>query len=220
MADEQDALLREIDDELKQENLQKIWNKYGSLIVGASLALVVAVAGFKGWQHYDISNRMEAGERFAAAQTLAEAGKGDAAGDAFAALAKDSPAGYAMLARFQIAALAAKNGDTAGAASAYALIANDNAVPAVYRDLALVLGALVELDSQSGAGPLAARAEALAQGAGPWRFSAKEVAALTALKNGDVKTARQRYAELSKEAAAPQGLRARAAEMLNVLPES
>ncbi len=218
MADEQDLLLREIDEELKQENLQKIWKKYGTLIVAGSIALVAAVAGFKGWQSYELNQRIEQGERFAAAQKLAGDGKADAARDAFAAMAEDSTAGYTMLARFQLAALAANSGDTAGAVGSYQAIADDGAVADVYRDLAVVLGALAEIDSKAGAGALTARAEQLVQGSSPWRFSAKEVSALAAMKNGDNKTARMRYDELAKEAAAPQGLRTRAGEMLNVLP--
>jgi len=218
VADEQDVLLREIDDELKQENLQKLWKQYGTLIVGGALALVIGVAGFKGWQHYDLNQRAALGEQFAAAQQLAAGGKQGAAGEAFSKIAGDSSAGYAMLARFQLAALAAKNGDPDGAAKAYQAIADDQGVDAIYRDLAVVLGALNELDSKSGASALTVRAEKLAGGTGPWRFTAKEVAALSALKNGDNKTARMRYDELSKDAAVPQELKNRAREMLNVLP--
>lgn len=217
MADEQDILLREIDEELKQENLQQIWKKYGTLIVAGSVALVTAVAGFKGWQAYDLNQRVTQGEHFAVAEKLATDGKTDAAREAFAAVATDSPAGYKMLARFQLAALSAKNGEADAAAEAYRVIADDGDVDPIYRDLAVVLGALAELDTTAGAGPLTGRADSLAGGNGPWRFSAKEVAALAALKKGDNKTARMRYDELAKDAGAPQGLRARAGEMLNVL---
>ena len=72
MADEQDILLREIDEELKQENLQQLWKKYGTLIVGGALLLVAGVAGFQGWKINDLNTRIELGERFAVAQSLAQ----------------------------------------------------------------------------------------------------------------------------------------------------
>jgi len=218
LADEQDALLREIDDELKQENLQQIWKKYGTLIVAGSVALVAGIAGFKGWQAYDLNQRTAQGERFAAAQKLIGAGKNEDALGAFGAISKDSTAGYAMLARFQLAALAATDGDMTGAIDGYRVIADDTALSTIYRELAVIQGALVELDSKAGAGPLTERAAGLVDGNSPWRFSAKEITALAALKNGDKKTARMRYDELAKEAAAPQGLRSRAGEMLKILP--
>lgn len=217
MADEQDLLLREIDEELKQDNLQRIWNSYGMLIVGGAVALVVGVAAFKGWQAYDLKQRTATAAQFSVAQELASGGKPDAAKEAFSKIAADAGAGYGMLARFQMAALSANNGDAAAAAGAYELIANDDKLESVYRDLAVVLGALSELNSKSGATALMARAEKLATGNGPWRYTAKEVSALSALKNGDNKTAHTRYDALTKDAAAPQGLRNRAREMLNVL---
>lgn len=217
MADEQDILLREIDEELKQDNLRQIWKKYGGLIVGGVLALVAGVAAFKGWQAYDLDARTELGEKFAAAQSLAGTGKEAEARAAFDAIAKDSPAGYQMLARFQLAALAARQGDLAAAIGAYKKLADDDALDRIYRELAAVLGAFAQLDTKDGQADLIGRAGQLAVGSSPWRHSAKEVTALAALKNGNKKSARMHYDELSKEAAAPQGMRDRAREMLNVL---
>ena len=119
MADEQDILLREIDEELKQENLQQLWKRYGTLIVGGALLLVAGVAGFQGWKINDLNTRIELGERFAAAQALASTSTNADAKDAFDAIAKDSPSGYQMLARFQLASLAAKQGDHDSAIGAY-----------------------------------------------------------------------------------------------------
>ena len=75
----------------------------------------------------------------------------------------------------------------------------------------------MELDAKSGGLGLIDRAEELASSTSPWRFTAKEVVALAALKTGNMKTARSRYQELSKEAAAPQGLQTRAQNMLDML---
>ena len=217
MADEQDILLREIDEELKQENLQQIWKKYGTLIVGGTLLLVCSVAGFQGWKSHDLNTRIELGERFGAAQSLVSAGKDSNAQDAFDAIAKDAPTGYQMLARFQLASLAAKQGNLDMAINTYKSLANDDNVDAVYQQLAVVLGAFVELDGNSEGAGLVARADELISSNSPWRFTAKEIVALGELKNGNTKTARTRYEELSEETAAPQGLRARAQSMLDVL---
>ena len=219
MADEQDILLREIDEELKQESLQQIWKKYGTLIVGGAVILVAGIAGFQGWKAHDLNTRIELGERFFAAQSLDNTGKDADAKNAFDLISKNSPAGYQMLARFQLASLAAKQGDLDSAIGAYRNLADDDAVDTVYRDLALILGAFVELDTKSEGMGLVARADDLASSSSPWRFTAKEIVALAALKNGNIRMARTRYEELSKEAAAPQGLRTRAQSMLDVLAE-
>ena len=65
VADESDVLFQEIEDDLRQEQTNKLWTDYGKYIVGAALALVIGVAGFQGWKNYDLEKRQVAGETFA-----------------------------------------------------------------------------------------------------------------------------------------------------------
>ena len=216
MADEQDVLLREIDEELKQERLYKLWDRYGNYAISGALAIVIGVAGIKGWQSYDLDKRMEQGERFAAAEKSAMDGKPEDALSALKGLTKDAGQGYAMLARFRVAALTGENGNAAGAAGLYGSLAEDAALEMVYRELAVVLGALQELDSTGKGGPLVARATKLAKAKSAWRYNAREVEALAALAKGEIKAAGAIFKELSSAAGVPQGVHARAREMLNI----
>ena len=216
MADEQDVLLREIDEDLKQERLEKLWNTYGNYAIAGALALVIGVAGTKAWQSYDLDQRMQQGERFAAASKLVSDGKTEDALSALQMLGKDANAGYAMLARFQAAALTGKQGDAAGAASMYGALADDGGLADVYRNLAVVLGALQELDAGKGGSKLVIRADGLAKSENPWRYNAREVQALAALSNGDMKVAGEIFKELAETAGAPGGVQARAREMLAI----
>lgn len=216
MADEQDVLLREIDEDLKSERLAQIWNTYGNYAIVGALVLVLGVAGTKGWQNYSLSQRQADGERMAKATQLAEDGKTEDALAALQALSSDAGKGYSMLARFRAAALIGANGGAAKAAGMYAQLADDGAVDTLYRELAVVLGALQELEAGATGGKLVPRAAALAKGNGPWRFNAREVEALAALGGGDMKTAAGIFKELAEAAAAPAGVKARAAEMLKI----
>ena len=217
MADDlDDPLLREINDELKQERLAKLWKTYGGYAIGGALALIVGVAGFQAWRSYDLNRRAEAGARFAAAQALAAKNQPADAVAAFEAIAKDGD-GYALLARFRGAALLGSSGDAAAAVGAYSALADDTGSESLYRDLAVVLGAFQELNVDGGkSGIFSDRVQALAKGDGPWRLSAKEAAALVALARGDRKSANALYAELAQYAGAPQALRERANEMLKI----
>ena len=67
---EDDILFEEVDDELRQDQANKLWQVYGQYVLALCVAIVIGVGGFKGWQHYDLTTRQEAGERFAAAMTL------------------------------------------------------------------------------------------------------------------------------------------------------
>jgi hypothetical protein len=219
MAEEQDLVFREIDAELKQEKLQKLWKEYGAYGVGAVLALVVSFAGFKGWENYDLSQRGEASERFAAAEKLAGDGNAAAAREAYGGI--DGGGGYAMLAQFHLAALAHKNGDYGEAAQIYQKLADHTGIDPLYGDLAIILGALAGLDAQPDPDPdgndLTARLRALADGDGALRFNAREVLALSALYDGDTAKFTTYYSQLADAAAAPQSLRARAREMRLIL---
>ncbi|MCH7958440.1 MAG: tetratricopeptide repeat protein [Proteobacteria bacterium] len=209
----EDSLFREIEEDLRQEHWAKLWKRYGNYAVGAVLALVLSVAGYQGWRVYDIATRQSDGERFAAALKLADDKQTQAAAEAFAGLAADATAGYALLARFQEAALLAKRGDPA---AAYAELAQDPGVDAVYRDLAVILGAFNEMNGP-GAGDLSARLAPLTADGNPWHHSAKELIAVLAARAGDRTKARALFTDLAADATAPQGIRARASEMLAIL---
>ena len=216
MADPKDSLLREIDEELRQEHYAKLWKKYGTYVVGAAAAMVLGVAGYQGWITYDISTRRAEGERFVDAQRLAREDQPEAAQRAFARLAEDAGAGYALLSRFQDAALMAQMGDRLAAAAAYRGLAEDTGIDALYQDLALVLGALQEMNAADPTA-LIRRLAPLTADDNPWRYSAREITAILARRSGEVAKARELFSGLASDGAAPQGIRARAAEMLAVL---
>lgn len=213
---EQDMLFREIEEDLREEQLTKLWKTYGNWIIGAAVAIVVAVAGHQIWRNYDLSTRQAEGERFAEAARLAGGDQADAALAAFSRMTGDARDGYAMLAGFREASLLARKGDLSGAALAYDKVASDDRFDPVYRDLARLLSVANDLDTGNPQA-LAAKLAPLTAGTNPWRFSAQELSAALALKTGDTAKAKDLYGFLSTEAGTPPGIRARATEMLGLL---
>ncbi|MCP5367085.1 MAG: tetratricopeptide repeat protein [Hyphomicrobiales bacterium] len=208
MADQvHDSLLKEIDEELRQEHYAKLWKKYGNYVIGAAVLLVVAVAGYQGWRHWDLKNRQEMGDRFAQAITQSANAPQDAA-KTLSGLAEDG-GGYGLLARFQQAALLAKSGDTAGAAAAYEAIAKDGGTDALYQNLATLLSVLTRLQTGD-PDQLSQQLAPLTAADNPWRYSAQEAAALLALRGGDTARARELLDALIADAGTPSGIRARA----------
>ncbi|MBL6927972.1 MAG: tetratricopeptide repeat protein [Rhodospirillales bacterium] len=214
MADQvQDNLLREIDEELRQEKYSKLWKQYGSYIIAVAVIIVGSVGGYQGWRSWDTRTRMEQSDRFEAALEIQRAGDLEAARNAFVELSDDAGAGYATLARFHETAILAKNGDRNAAVESYRQISEDSSVTDDFRNLAIILGALLELDDADPA-QLAARIEPLTGAENPWRFSALEITGILAFRTGDSEKARTVFKQLSDDAATPQGIRGRAAEML------
>ena len=213
-----DPLFKEIDDELRQDQLNKLWREYGKFAMAGTVALVVGVAGFKGWQAYDLSSRNAEGERFAQAQAAAESKQLETAFKAFDAIEADGKVGYPLLARFQKARMLVRQGDSGGAAAVYRGLSEDDSIDLIYRNLALILGAVQELNTTGAdlAG-LEARLKPLMDGASSWRFSATEITGLLALRVGNKTRARKLFASLAGDGRAPQGVRARAQEMLSIV---
>ncbi len=209
-------IFREIDEELRRDNLLKLWQRYGKYIIALAIALVIAAAAIVGWRQYQLQQRQAEGVRFMAAEQLAEQGKDAAAADAFAGIGREAHGGRALLARLQEAAMRAKAGDPAAAAAIYNQIAADSSVDPVFRDLATLLSARYDLDRED-AKAVIERVRPLTETSNPWHGSALELTALAQLKAGDKAAARATYKVLADDLSAPAGLRARAAEMITAL---
>lgn len=207
-------LIQEVDDDLRQDRLNKLAKKYANHFIGAALALVLAVAGWQAWQTWDGKQRAASAQRYAEAARVAEQGKPDLAAESLAKLAAEGTSGYRVLAEMKRAELLVGAGDLAGAASRYHAIAKSGA-DAIYRDLAVLKAAYLEIDTGDPAA-IEKDVEPLAQETSPWRHSAREILALTAERRGDRARALELFRKLADDVAAPQGIRARATEMLTV----
>lgn len=120
-------IFQEVDEEVRRERLNKLWQRYGHYIIAACLLVVVAVAAWRGYEWWETKKAVEAGAAFEQAVTLAEAGKHQEAEAAFAKLAADGTAGYRLLARLREAAELART-DRKAAIKAYDEIASDRSV--------------------------------------------------------------------------------------------
>lgn len=214
MSDE--SIFREVDEEVRHEQLQKLWEKYGIYVISVCVGVVVAVGGIKGWQAYQRSVAETAGVKYVEAVELAEKGDAEEAGKRFAELASSGPAGYAALANFQVAAAFADAGKAQEAIKAYDKIAADDSLDQMLRNLARVKAGLLAVDSSSLA-DIESRLGDLNTRENPWRNAAREIIALAAFKAGDVKQADRLYTEIIGDLTAPQGMRERAQIMLSLL---
>ena len=207
-------IIREVDEELRRENFEKLWRKYGGYALALAALIVLGVAGYFEWQHYSTGKREERARQYEAALQQAGTTNADAL-QALQALATGDD-GYAALARLDEAGLKAKAGDVAGAASLYEKIVADSAVDKSLRDLALLLLALHTADSAP-PDQLTQRLQPLTAATNPWRYSALELTAILAHRAGDNAKAQQILAGLADDLDAPQALRQRATEMLHAL---
>jgi len=201
----------EVEEDLRAERARKMWQRFGPPLLALLLLLIAGVAGWQGWQWWEGRARNAAAIAFMAAHRAAEAPGADLAAMArrFESLAAESPAGYRIIATLRAAALKAETGDMAGALALYDRLAQDRAVDPLYRDLANLMWVLRSLDTGDAA-VLAARIAPLAAAGEPWSASARELAALVALRQGQAAEAKRALEALARDVTAPRSLRDRA----------
>jgi hypothetical protein len=207
-------ILREVDEELRHERYKKLWDRYGLYVVGAAVLLVLAVAGWRGWEWYAARQAAESSVRFEAAMQLSRDGKPAEAEKAFDQLSKDGAAGYRTLARFRDAAETAKTDAKAGVA-AFDAIAADTSLEAPMRDIARVQAAYLLVDIASVA-EIKGRMDPLAVPGGAFRHSANEIIGLAHYRAGEYEQTAKIFASIVGDPETPPALRQRA-QVVNAL---
>jgi hypothetical protein len=209
-------LFDEVDEDVRRDQLKKLWDQYSIYIIAGALLIIAAVGGWRGYQYLEAKKAAEAGIAFDKAVELSEANKHSEAEAAFSDLAAKAPSGYRMLARLRAAAEAA-NRDPQAAAKMYDDIAADRSVGAPERDLAKVRAAGLLLETASYPSMLARLEPATAPGA-TFRHTARELLALSAWRANDTAAARQWLDLIANDGETPPSLRSRAEALQAMLP--
>jgi hypothetical protein len=207
-------IFQEVDEEVRREQLKKLWQQYGNYLIALCVLVVVGVGAWRGYQWWEAKQAAQSGAAFEQAVTLAEAGKHQEAEAAFAKLSADGTAGYRGLARLREAAELAGT-DSKGAIAAYDEIAADSGAGQVIRDLAAVRAGFLLADTAPYS-EIRSRLEPLTAADRPFRHSAREILALSAWKSGDMTAARQWTDMIMTDPQTPAGARSRA-EVLSEL---
>ncbi len=201
-------IFNEVDEEVRREQLQKLWQRYGNYLIGLCVLVVVAVGAWRGYQWWETKQAAQSGAAFEQAVSLAEVGKHQEAEAAFAKLASDGTAGYRVLARLRRAAELALT-DRKAAVGAYDVIAADNGTGQVIQDLAAVRAGILLVDTAPYS-EMRTRLEPLTAGDRTFRHTARELLALSAWKAGDIAAARQWTDMIMSDPQTPAGTRSRA----------
>ena len=207
-------IFQEVDEEVRRDQLKKLWQRYGNFVIAGCVLIVAAVGAWRGYEWWQAKKASEYGAAFENAITLAEAGKHQEAEAAFAKLAADGTAGYRGLARLREAAELART-DKSAAVKTYDEIAADKSAGQVIDDLAGVRAGILLVDTAPYS-EIRERLEPLTAAGRTFRHTARELLALSAWKAGDMTAARQWTDMIITDPQSPQGTRSRA-EVLSEL---
>jgi hypothetical protein len=209
-------LFDEVDEEVRREQLKKLWDRYSIFIVAGALLVIAAVGGWRGYEYLEAKKAAEAGAAFDAAVELSDQKKHAEAETAFTKLAATAPSGYRTLARMRAAAEVA-NRDPQAAAKMYDDISNDRSVATTEQDLAKIRAAGLLLETTTYSNMLQ-RLEAATEPGATFRHTARELLALSALRVNDAAAARKWLDLIANDGETPAGLRSRTEALQALLP--
>ena len=211
-----DSFIREVNEELRQDQAKALWDRFGPAFIGLALIVVLGTAAYVGWQYWTESKANKSGDDFSAALLLANGGKSDDALAALDALEKNGYGAYPLLARMRAATVLSEKGDFTGAVAAFDEVSNDTSIPQALRDMARLRAALIMVDKGSYA-DVSSRAEQLTDDTNTLRHSAREALGLSAWKAGKAKDAIALFDQIASDDGAPRNIRQRATLMSELI---
>jgi hypothetical protein len=210
-------IFQEVDEEVRREQLQKLWDRYGHYAVVLAVLVVAAIGAWRGYSWWDAQKASAAGSAFEVASNLADDGKHGEAEAAFAKIVTDGTASYRHLALLREAAELAQT-DPKAALAAYDRIAADGKVGNVLQDVAALRAGALLIDANSFEEAVR-RLEPLAGNDRAFRHTARELLVLAAWRAGKSAEAKRWVDLVMTDAQTPANVRTRV-EMLTTLGPS
>ncbi|WP_425098647.1 tetratricopeptide repeat protein [Tropicibacter sp. S64] len=207
-----DSFIDEVTEEVRRDKLFATMKKYGWIAVLG----VVLIVGGTAWREYSAAQAQARAQGFGDAIMAAlDESDPEPRIAALDEIATDQPGARAIL-DMLVAAEKGTEGDDAAAVAQLQAVANDPAVPQIYRQIAsykaLARGADVLSAEDRRAG-----LEALAVPGQPLRLLAEEQLALVDIEAGDREAALERLKNIALDAEATAGLRRRASQLIVAL---
>ena len=215
-ADQDQAFLREVDENLRADQLADFWKRWGRVLIGAIGVGLIALAAWLWWNSHSETVAGEQGETLQSAFNNIGAGNFAAAEKPLADLAGSRVDGYRAAALLSQAAIAVQNNDAKGGAAKFAAVANDASLAKPYRDLALIKQTALEFD-QLQPQAVVDRLRPLATKESAFFGSAGEMVAISYLRQNKRADAGKLFAEIARDTNVPDSIRQRAVQMAGVL---
>lgn len=189
-------LFREIEEDIRRERLDKLWQKFGKLAVYASIGVVLATACFVAWENYSQGKAEKQTGKLR--QAIELSGKKDykEAIAIFSAIADDESSPYYGIAMLQKAQAQEASGDSEGAEKTYKELGGHEGV---FAELASLRADGQKTENKVFAGSYA------------------EKKAWDLLANGKKEEAAAGFASLLETGKFPRSLSTRASEVLRVI---
>ena len=218
-----DHFVDSIEEEIRDENLQRMWQRYGKLVIYSVSAILIGVTVYNIWQRQDLAEREAIASKFILVQNEIMSGNSTTALSELRALSNASKKDYATLAKFEYAAILREK-EQPDALAEYKSIYEDKKVDEVMRDLAYIFYVSSAIDLMSPkeiSENLDKFIEELKKNhvGKCWDLLAKETLAFCYIKKGDKKMAQEALETLAKTTGIPENMAERTKILLNSIED-
>jgi len=214
--DSNDTFLREVDENLRRDQIQSFLKKYGTWIVLGVILFLAAIGGWMYWEQRQNKQSAEQSEQLHAIFNDIAQKRQQTVPQRLQKLAESNGDVVRASAILTDAALALENNDRTSAIAKYRELTNDKGLPQVYRDVGTIRLTALEFDTLKPE-EVITRLEPLAKAGNPWFGSAGEMTALAMLKQGKKVEAGRLFGQIAADNQVPSSIRARAVQVAGTL---
>ena len=215
-AAEQEAFIREVTEEVKNDNLKQMWEKYGLYIILLVVLAITGAVSFEGFKSWRRTQSETWSDTYAYALNLENQGKYDESLKVLEQMEKTGGNIYSDIARLQTANILLEQGKNDEAVKILEEISADKSISKKLRDVSIIKLASYKLDNAPRE-EIDALLQPLIKENGSWTNIAKEMTAMAAIRDGKIDEAQAIYSEILNTPNLPDGLKMRVQDMLSVL---
>ncbi len=219
MAEKFDEFLEEVESDIRKEKLLQLWKQYGKQVIGGVVGIMILIAGYNLWSHYQQNKRIQMAEKLISAQELISQGETEKAQTILSSLAVESHAAYQPLALFQKAGVLLQLGQKQGEAiQIYQQLSANAKIDPLWRSLATLLGVMASMDQPDvKVDDLLGQLGSLTTDQNPWRYFAHELTGVLLHRKGENTKAAETFARLVQDNQTPAGISMRARLMVQIV---
>ena len=214
--DDGETFLREVDEELRRDQINNFLKRYGLWLAAAALALMVGTAGWIWWQEHRQEAVGQQGEVLTSALDSLESGNRNAAAPKIAELSTSDSPGYRAAALFARANSETAAGHVPAAVATLQSITADESFDEVYRQAAIIRQTQLQFDSLPPQ-QVVQRLRPLANPGSAWLGSAGEMLGVAYIKLHRPDLAGPVFAAIGRDTNVPSSIRTRAVQMAGSL---
>jgi hypothetical protein len=204
--------MSEIESDMREEELRKIWQRYGKAMIAGVVIALIGVGAFQYWREHKVEQRLALAASYDQATKELIAGKTSEGLEALVKIEDHSGEGFAAVAALQRAATLLKQNDVDGAVAVYKDLAAAPKTSEDFRQLAIILRVLHSLD-RAPPKELEALLTPMLNPMNPFNPSALELSAVLAAKQGDTARAVKLLDQILEDPQMPPNMVARDKEL-------